>query len=83
MNDKYIAVKVWVVVLIQTFLIAFNFISGYLEPWDNLTKVSKIITNIFHFSAAFTILIILSVAFFNLRKSGGDKYSLSKKNLIV
>jgi len=34
-------------------------------------------------TSLFTIVIILAVAFYNLRNIGGEKYGLSKKNVIV
>ena len=60
--------KVWAVIIIQTFLVSISFISYFFYPWDNLAKGGYQIVNILYYSPAFTTVIILIVAFINLRK---------------
>ena len=82
-KDKYFRLKAWVVIVVQMFLVAFPVISYYIYPWTNLTKMGTIIVLYVYYSSQYTIVIILTVAFLNLRNCNGENYSLSKKNIIV
>ena len=82
-KDKYFRLKAWVFIVVQMFLVAFPIIFYYIFPLTNFTKTGLKICSYVYYSSQYTIVIILTVAFLNLRNCNGENYSLSKKNIIA
>ena len=69
-QDKYISIKVWSVLTIQTLLLFYVVIVSFFIKLDNVEKTRRILYN-FTVLPSFVIVIVLAIAFFKLKNSGG------------
>ena len=77
-EDKYIAVKVYSVSIVQAIFIVLTFIY---VPTTN--KGLKYFEEFYRALPAYFIVVILAIAFIKLRSSGGIEYSLSMFQVIL